>query len=186
LNPKTRVIPILLSAALLSWLPAAASPANPLLSGYGGPGAGEQAIIGAALLNGAGHRSLAGGSVTPAVPGAATGRSGAAGLPQTGARSAHERALLRASANRSRSGAHGKDGERSGASAGGEATAAGGASRGGAATAETYVYPSALRSSSGGWEALGLSGSDLLLIGLVLAGLLTLGVLTVRIVRLQR
>jgi hypothetical protein len=50
---------IALLAVLAAALPAAAV-ANPLLSGYGGPGVGNQAILGSALLNGGG--STGGGS----------------------------------------------------------------------------------------------------------------------------
>ena len=64
--------------ALLATLAAAAAPAaapaNTLLSGYGGPGLGNQAILGSALLNGSG--SAGGGS------GPASGQGiGAANVP---------------------------------------------------------------------------------------------------------
>jgi hypothetical protein len=66
---------IALMAALAAAAPAAAS-ANPLLSGYGGPGQGSQAILGATLLNGPSSgggsgSSSGGGSIGP--PGSSTG-----------------------------------------------------------------------------------------------------------------
>ena len=64
--------------ALSVAMPAAAR-ANPLLSGYGGPGQGNQAILGAALLNGpagGGGGSAGGGS---------TGEGGSATTPTSGA-----------------------------------------------------------------------------------------------------
>lgn len=64
---------IALMAALAAAAPAAAS-ANPLLSGYGGPGQGSQAILGATLLNG----SSSGGGST-----GTTGSSTGAGMTRT-------------------------------------------------------------------------------------------------------
>jgi hypothetical protein len=64
---------IALMAALAAAAPAAAS-ANPLLSGYGGPGQGSQAILGATLLNG----SSSGGGST-----GTTGSSTGAGTTRT-------------------------------------------------------------------------------------------------------
>lgn len=52
MNPKRTIVATLLSVVVLA-LPAQRALASaPLLSGYGGPGAGEQAIIGAQLVNG--------------------------------------------------------------------------------------------------------------------------------------
>jgi hypothetical protein len=65
---------IALLAALAAAAPASA-PANPLLSGYGGPGQGSQAILGATLLNGP---SSGGGST--GTTGSSTG-AGATGIP---------------------------------------------------------------------------------------------------------
>ena len=73
---------IALMAALTAAAPAAAR-ANPLLSGYGGPGQGSQAILGATLLNGPSSgggsgSSSGGGSIGP--PGSSTGAA-ATGTP---------------------------------------------------------------------------------------------------------
>ncbi|HEY1834670.1 MAG TPA: hypothetical protein VGG08_09555, partial [Solirubrobacteraceae bacterium] len=57
---KTTPIAAVLTLALAALAPSAAS-ANPLLSGYGGPGQGDQAIIGAALVNGPGQGGSGGG-----------------------------------------------------------------------------------------------------------------------------
>lgn len=60
---KTTITAVLLGVALsVLGLPGAAG-ANPLLSGYGGPGQGSQVILGGTLLNTPG-----GGSPGPAVP----------------------------------------------------------------------------------------------------------------------
>jgi hypothetical protein len=55
-------------------LPAVGAQANPLLSGYGGPGQGNQAILGAKLLNGPG-----GGGGSGAVSAASSNGEGASG-----------------------------------------------------------------------------------------------------------
>ncbi len=76
--------------------------ANPLLSGYGGPGAGNQAILGSALLNGppssgGGGTSgggTSGGSGVPAPAGASAGAVPAA--PAAGTAAATARAQRRA------------------------------------------------------------------------------------------
>lgn len=49
---RTIVSTLALMGAIGCVLPACASAAGPLLSGYGGPGAGEQEILGSQLLNG--------------------------------------------------------------------------------------------------------------------------------------
>ena|ERR1700722_19964821 len=54
-------IGILLTVVLVALFSAVAS-ANPLLSGYGGPGQGDQAILGATLLNGPGAGGSSGSS----------------------------------------------------------------------------------------------------------------------------
>jgi hypothetical protein len=59
-----KLAPIIALLAVLAAAAPAAAGANPLLSGYGGPGVGNQAILGSALLNGGG--STGGGSGTTA------------------------------------------------------------------------------------------------------------------------
>src|SRR5438270_7791308 len=61
-----------LALILAASLPAASS-ANPLLSGYGGPGQGNQAILGSALLNTPRGRSGGSGGSSLAVPPAPSG-----------------------------------------------------------------------------------------------------------------
>jgi hypothetical protein len=168
---------IALISALLAALSAAApasAPASSLLSGYGGPGSGSQAILGATLLN----RSRGGGGSGPG-PGSSTGSSryseqsfdvessstGAVnGKAKTGSGStAPDRAKARGDGGRAERGA-GASGKAEKASAG---------------TAQTYPASSA----GAGSEALGLSGTDFLYVLLVLAGLAATGVLTRWLVR---
>src|SRR2546421_57056 len=69
---------LLLAAA--ACMPVAAH-ANPLLSGYGGPGQGNQAILGATLLNGSGG----GGSSGAAAAASSRGYVSGEGTSTTGA-----------------------------------------------------------------------------------------------------
>ncbi len=140
--------------------------ANPLLSGYGGPGTGSQAILGAALLNGPpssgggeGGSSGGGGS---AVSSAGSAAGGASGVTSSGG----------SSSSSARSGRHAGTGSRS------ERRTSTGPSSGPAAI--VTVRPA--RASG----ALVLPGSDLLYI-LVVGGVLALtGVLTRQLMRPPR
>ncbi len=87
---KIWISSVLLSAGVMLVLaPATALAGSPLLSGYGGPGAGEQAVIGSTLIGGsrgggAGGSSGCGGW---AGPGEASGSAGASTSPGGGASS---------------------------------------------------------------------------------------------------
>lgn len=155
--------------ALMVALPAAApavASANSLLSGYGGPGQGSQAILGSALLGGgsggggggSGSNSSSSGSFRSAEP------SGGTGSSVTGAVRAGGHAVRR------------------GAAPGASGSRAGG---GGATGAGSSVYPaSSVEAASGaGSEMLGLSGDDLLYILLALAALALTGAFTKRLAR---
>lgn len=163
---------LVLTGMLYASAPLVASAASgPLLSGYGGPGAGEQAIIGATLLNGGGGASSGG-------PASSRGSNGPA----------HE------SAAGSSNGA-GTSGSSSGGSRG--ARRAGGASRSPSSNttiptnrsqargARTYVYPNGASTAQRASSVIGISSGDVLpLIGIV-ATLALVAVLTVRFARLQ-
>jgi hypothetical protein len=154
---------LLLAAA--SCMPASAH-ANPLLSGYGGPGQGNQAILGATLLNGSG-----GGGSSGAV--AAATSSGYASGEGTSTTSA----------------------ARIGSQAPGAPKASGGATRAaqrvhrqsaGARRPQDpeSIYRALEKSSSvsaGG--SLALSGSEVALIALALVALATIGAVTRRLAR---
>jgi hypothetical protein len=161
-------------AVLLAAAPAAALAGSPLLSGYGPPGAGEQAILGSTLLQGPHGGAGQGGS----------SGSGGSGGPVSGSGTSTSRGTGPA-----RTGPAG----RSSSSAGGHAGIAGASQAHGAAGAEAgrsdaslFVYPSSLRSSSAGSPALGISGGDLLLLAGTIAALALLGTLTIRLTHLQR
>ena len=127
--------------------------ASPLLSGYGGPGQGSQAILGSTLLNGGGGSSGSGAaslsSTTPATQ-ATAGATGSRG-----------------------SGAHRADGSPTAQGS------AGHAGRAGTSGTSGGLYPAVEPSASTG--TLGLSAQNLLLIVLALAGVALTAVLTIRL-----
>jgi hypothetical protein len=151
----------LLAAALV----APAAGASPLLSGYGGPGSGNQAILGSALLNGpgSGGGSGAGGPSTAQQP-SSGGLAPAASAPASsgGPRaSRHE-------------GHHGAP----------ASSSPQGASPAQTALAAKLAYARAERTGAGsGSGTLGLSGADFLYAALVLAGLALMGAITRRMTR---
>jgi hypothetical protein len=90
-----KIIPAVSLALALSASAPGVAAANSLLSGYGGPGQGSQAILGSALVNGsgrgAGPPSAGGGpgttaASTPAATGAATPARGTSGSARRSAK----------------------------------------------------------------------------------------------------
>jgi hypothetical protein len=154
-----KITPIIALAVTLSAFAPASAPASSLLSGYGGPGQGAQAILGSALLNGpssrggggsAGGGLSAGGSPTGTAPlgavstGGRTTSSGAGGHRHANARNGSQTA----------------------------ATATGGGVSG------SYPRVGASQASSSGTGVLGLSDSVFLFALLALTALLFTGLLT--------
>lgn len=163
-------VALTLLALLASAVGPAVAGANSLLSGYGGPGQGNQAILGAALVGGrSGGGSSGGGS------GGESGDESPSGL-----------ALVEGRANGSHPSAARVRARGAGGAAGVSATGhqiTGGTSNGGA---RTYAHESSVNSSqtaSGSSPALGLSGADVMYILLALGVLILTAVLTRRLVR---
>jgi hypothetical protein len=154
------ITPATLAAAALA-IAAPQAAANTLLSGYGGPGQGNQAILGAALINP--PRGGGGSSAPHAEAAAPTGALASAGAGVTGAAPAASNRAAASGGGRAHSRA-----QRGNASAGGGR--ANGPVRG-TPTPEAAV----------GSSTLGLSGADLLYILLVLGALAGTGVLTRRL-----
>jgi hypothetical protein len=136
--------------------------ASPLLSGYGGPGQGPQAILGSTLLNGpsggggssgSGAASLSSAPPAPQAP-AGAGTAGSVKARGSGARRP----------------------DRSASAAGGQGPAG---HVGRIRSSGDGLYPAFEPSASTG--TLGLSGQNLLLIALALAGVAVLAALTVRL-----
>jgi hypothetical protein len=175
---RTIIFIVGLLVALSAVMPASAL-ASPLLSGYGGPGQGSQAILGTALLNG---------------PGGGGGSAGANGSSTTGASSVTA-PISQGSGVPTRSAAPGKSPvvgrgkHAAGAppSAGEPHAAAGGNAQGSAdemSLGTSSLYPVSERgavSQEGGM--LGLSGADRLYVILALGMLAFMGVLTRRLTR---
>ncbi len=164
---KTRRTIIFIVGSLVAFAgaPSGVAVASSLLSGYGGPGQGNQALLGSALLNGPGGGGGASGvsaSSSSAVPAEAVPASGSLG--RTGAGRQPGRVQTRTGA--------------------GGGSAASSSRRPTAAKSIAEVYNAAERGapaqSSG---TLGLSGSDLLLIVLVLGALALMAALIRRLAR---
>jgi hypothetical protein len=81
---RTTLLKLVLLAIISAVMPSSASAASPLLGGYGGPGQGNQAILGSALLNG----PRGGGGTGAGSPGASgsAASSSSIGAPVSGAR----------------------------------------------------------------------------------------------------
>jgi hypothetical protein len=157
------LVPVLLTVTISSAL------ASSLLSGYGGPGQGSQAILGSALLNG--PRGGGGsGTGTVGAPGSSVSSSIAStsvGAPAGGARVASPRSQARVHSGYRKQ------------AAGAAGQASGGPSN---------PYLVAERSGTGqradaASETLGLSGADLLYVLLALCVLALTAVLTKRLTR---
>ncbi|HEY2182156.1 MAG TPA: hypothetical protein VGH09_10835 [Solirubrobacteraceae bacterium] len=131
-----------------------AAVAGPLLSGYGGPGQGSQAILGSTLLNGP------------------SGGGGSSGSQATNLSSA-------SLASRAPAGSDQTRGSRGPRAVGGASVGQGRAGQVGRISSGDALYPALEPSASTG--ALGLSGQNLLLIALALAGVALLAALTVRL-----
>jgi hypothetical protein len=167
MNRKIRIASTLaLAGVLLVSMPAVASAISPLLSGYGAPGTGEQAIIGSTLLGGRHGGTGSGGA---GLGGSGGTLSGGGNSTSTGP-----------GGGRAESG--GSISARSGAGSGGASQAGAQAGRAGTSA---FVYPSSLRSASVSSPALGISGGDLVLLAGIIATLALVGTLTIRLVRLQ-
>ena len=82
-SQRTISLTLTLLAMLISTAPSSAF-ANPLLSGYGGPGAGSQAILGSTLVGGAGGGGGSAGGTSGGSPGSSPG--GAAPTGSSGSR----------------------------------------------------------------------------------------------------
>ncbi len=162
------IITIAIAAALVCAQTSAAAEA-PLLSGYGGPGAGEQQIIGSGLVNGGGASH--GGTETPASGSLSEGESGVSGSgSSTGGRqpgAANTSGQAQAGAGRK-----GGKGSRSGGGHGAGAVPGGGSS----------PPPSSPASAT----TAGLTSSQVLLVAAIAVALALIAGLTWRLGRRER
>jgi hypothetical protein len=177
---------LLLTGATLVLAPTTAFAGSPLLSGYGGPGAGEQAVIGSTLIGGSGGGGATGGSSGSGGSGGAN-LSGSAGVSTsstggaspTGSGSAGGSGVGAANAGTGSHGTTAKGGATLRAPQRGRSTGAAGGS------ASAYVYATSQGSVASASALTGISGSDVLLLVGILATLGLVAVLTLRLSRLQ-
>lgn len=165
---------ITISVLVVAALPATTH-ANPLLSGYGGPGQGTQVILGASLVNG------------PGGGGGSNGGGGSKGGPSASlpANPAAERALEAAGAHGVSSGprANASGTASRGAQRGAHAGAGTGGASAGASVLPSGAYPVSERAVAQPPGGLGLSTTGLLE---VLLGLCALAAILVAMRRLTR
>jgi hypothetical protein len=164
--------------AVLGTAPTDAALASSLLSGYGGPGQGNQAILGSALLNrpGGGSGSSGNGS------GDSSSLASSAGSSTTSSEAAAANGT--GSSSQSGTGHEASGTGASGAHRGSQAHRS--AARSASAPSIADVYAAAERGRQvPSTPAFGLSGADLLLIVLVLGMLALIGVLSRRLTRLR-
>jgi hypothetical protein len=167
-------------AAMLALAPATAFAGSPLLSGYGGPGTGEQALLGSTLIGGAsgggaGGSSGSGGSNLSNSAGAPTGVAGGTSSVGSGSTGG-----VGTGAAGSGSGGTSSNGGASSRSPGhGQSTAPGGGN------ASAYVYATSQGSVASASPLAGISSGDVLLLIGLLATLGLVAVLTLRLSRLQ-
>jgi hypothetical protein len=165
--------------AILAVHAPAALAGGPLLSGYGGPGAGAQAIIGGTLLNGprggsgGGSGGSSGGS---SYPGSSSSSSSSSSLPM--------RASGVAAGGRGGQAANGGSGGRGVSSSprhgGGRDSASGGPSTGSTGAASPS-HPQASEAASVSAGASWFTGGDLLALALAAGVLALVAVATVRL-----
>jgi hypothetical protein len=180
--------------------------AGPQLSGYGGPGAGEQTILGSTLLGGAGGGSgggsASGGSGGASSSGGSGGSGSSRGAAQAGSGGSAAGGAGSSTTRRSGGGISGGSSGAPGGSTGGTSASSGGGaptnthsaqpvggkihSSARAAVTGVYVYPSSLRLASSDSSAFAISGGDVLVLIVVVLAIALVGVLTMRLGRLQR
>jgi hypothetical protein len=156
--------------------PAAAVAAGPLLSGYGGPGQGNQAILGSALLNGGSGGGSSGGRHAGNGTQVARASNGEVSTGTGAGAPAGASAGAAGGAPAAASGARGKH----------PASPVAGGSSGHAAASADSSSLTASRGGAGGSQTLGLSGADLLYILLAFGVLVFTGLLTRRLARVAR
>ncbi|HUA75946.1 MAG TPA: hypothetical protein VL988_14425 [Solirubrobacteraceae bacterium] len=175
-------------ALLALALAPAVAQAGSLLSGYGGPGEGNQAVLGSAVIGGSHGGS--GGSGSSGSSGSASGggsetSSGSSSGASSGSGEDRGAGGARQGGGKSGSAGGGAAKGSNGAAHGGVSSGAGGASGSGTQQfASFYPAASAEKVPSGGQGVvLGLTGGDILLIVLAAVVLIAIGLLTRRLDR---
>lgn len=189
MNRKIRIASVSVLIVGLSVVSPSAALANPLLSGYGGPGAGEQALIGSTLLGGPHGGGGSGGSSGTT----GSGGSGPSGFGLSLSNGGGPSVTLsgRASGVGGGSRARSATGSTGARGASGSASSGSGTRTGTGSQTFTHsalrapLYSSAQQSAAGGSSMFAVSGGALLLVGGVVVALALVGTLTLRLSRLQ-
>ncbi len=178
MTSRRRIVWTVIVAAALSVSVPAFAAANSLLSGYGSPGQGSQAILGSTLLGGGGGSGGSSGS----------GSSNAGGSSGSGSALVSPRAGQPSGTTGSSTGNvtgvvahHPRD--RGGEAAKSRKTGVSGSSRSRPSTYQAAVQTRANAAGAGAAQTWGLSAADLPYILLVLAGLAFTGILTRHLAR---
>ncbi len=164
----------------------AAAAAGPLLGGYGGPGEGNQAILGSVLVGGAGGGGGSSSSGSSGSGGSA-GSTGSLSSSATGAGTSAGAGEAESSGSGQRGSTVGGGTKGSGGQVAGRTSGSrdrGGKASGGALPAD-LVSPrdEAPQTASGGAQTLGLSAADLGYVLLALGVLAATGLITRRLAR---
>jgi len=165
------ILMTLISLTAMSFAIPSSALAGPLLSGYGGPGEGNQAILGSALLGGPGDGSSGGSS-------GSTGSSSGAAAEMAGGQSGRDQSSGSVTGSSGLSSTAG--GRPKGAARGGAASSRDNTTESSGGDIRAYAVSSS-RSIPGASDTLGLSGVDLAYVLLVLCVLAFTGVLTKRL-----
>ncbi len=178
-HPSTLALGVLVGLAVPALAPVGALAGGPLLRGYGGPGAGAQAIIGATLLNGPGGSS-----------GGSSGGGSSSGGPSSSGSSAAGGSISSptAAGAASSGGGSGKAASTHSAAAGAKRAPGGSAQASSVGGSGAYLnplqgkaFPAASVSAGASW----FSGGDLLALLLAAGALALTAVATVRLARSQ-
>ncbi len=180
---RTTPLTLTLLVVLVIYAPSSAL-ANSLLSGYGGPGEGNQAILGSALVGGAG--GAGGGGSSNGSSGSSGGSTGSTGSSSGAGTGGGASAGVSGASSAGSSDGRSTVGGASRSAAGQASHSRAGGAKASGATARAYSLSSrddASQSASGGWGSLALSAADL---GYVLLAFGALGVTAVLTRRLAQ
>jgi hypothetical protein len=166
------ILMTLISLTTISFAMPSAVLAGPLLGGYGGPGEGNQAILGSALIGGGGG---SGGASGGSGSNGSAGSAGSSASAAAGAGGAGNGEAVSVGSN----GRGSKAGRAGGPATGQTSGSLGGSGK--ASDGAARAYPALSRDAGSG--ALGSSADDLLYLLLALVVLLATGVVTKRLVQ---
>jgi hypothetical protein len=171
---RTIASTVVVTVAVVLCAPACALAGSPLLSGYGGPGSGQQVLLGGGLIGGSG------GSGGRPGGGSGVGSNSASASTQLGTGSTGKGTTATVKSSTLRGARKATPGSKPSAESKNVTSAPG------PVTYPANSQPGSIRIAADSSVAVGLSGLDLLLIVLAIGVLVLTGVFTRRLARLQR